>query len=199
MNPLVFSRLPAGLARACEQRGVLLTEYALAVSVRRQRMRLYVRLPLRDGECPRPVMALAREMRISTSRFGVGQRENSQQTPLGLHRVAAKIGGGWPPGAVFKARQMCGYTWQGQPEARIVHRILWLAGLEPGFNQGGEVDSYRRYIYLHGFGDPLALGRPASHGCIHVGTEDLLWLYDLLPVGTLVWIDWDWQENGGGG
>ncbi|WCJ58730.1 L,D-transpeptidase [Fontisphaera persica] len=192
MNPPALCRLPAAFERACERRGVLLTEYALAVSVQRQRLRLFVRLPWRHSAAPRPAVALVREMLISTSRFGVGQQENSQQTPLGLHRVAAKIGGGWPPGAVFKARQMCGYTWQGQPQARIVHRILWLAGLEPGFNQGGRVDSFRRYIYLHGFSDPLALGRPASHGCIHLGADDLLLLFDLLPVGTLVWIGRDW-------
>ncbi|MCX8156495.1 MAG: L,D-transpeptidase [Verrucomicrobiae bacterium] len=192
MNHLAWNRLPAAFERACERRGVLPTEYALAVSVRRQRMRLYVRVPWRRGGLPRPEMMQVREMRISTSRFGVGQQENSNQTPLGLHRIAAKIGGGWPVGAVFKARQMCGYTWQGQPQARIVHRILWLAGLEPGVNQGGTVDSFRRYIYLHGFSDPLALGRPASHGCIHVGTEDLLLLFDLLPVGTLVWMGMDW-------
>ena len=192
MTAPVFSPLPAAFERACARRGVLPTLYALAVSVQRQRMRLYVRLPWRRGARPWPAMALAREMRVSTSRFGVGQQENSHQTPLGLHRVAAKVGGGWPPGAVFKARQMCGYTWQGQPEARIVHRILWLSGLEPGVNQGGTVDSFRRYIYLHGFSDPLALGRPASQGCIHVGTDDLLVLFDLLPVGTLVWIGRDW-------
>lgn len=192
MTAPVFSPLPAAFERACARRGVLPTLYALAVSVQRQQMRLYVRLPWRRGARPWPAMALTREMRVSTSRFGVGQQENSHQTPLGLHRVAAKVGGGWPPGAVFKARQMCGYTWQGQPEARIVHRILWLSGLEPGINQGGTVDSFRRYIYLHGFSDPLALGRPASHGCIHVGTDDLLVLFDLLPVGTLVWIGRDW-------
>lgn len=191
-GPALTPSLPAAFTRACERRGVLPTEHVLAISVSRQRMRLHVRLPWRHGEMPRPAFAVAREMRISTSRFGVGQQENSHQTPLGLHRVAAKIGGGWPVGAVFKARQMTGYVWQGQPEAHIVHRILWLAGLEPGWNQGGTVDSFRRYIYLHGFSDPLALGRPASHGCIHVGTEDLLQLFDLLPVGTLVWIGMDW-------
>jgi len=169
-----------------------MTEYALAIHVPRQQMRLYVRLPFRHSDLPRPAVALLREMPVSTSRFGVGQRENSRQTPLGLHRIAAKAGGGWPVGAVFKGRQMCGYTWQGQPQAPIIHRILWLAGLEPGWNQGGEVDSFRRYIYLHGFSDPLALGRPASQGCIHVGTDDLMLLFDLLPLGTLVWIGMDW-------
>jgi lipoprotein-anchoring transpeptidase ErfK/SrfK len=75
------------------------------------------------------------------------------------------------------------------PDATIVHRIFWLEGLEPGFNRGGAVDSFQRYIYIHGFADETTLGRPASHGCIHLSAADLIPLYDWLPEGTLVWID----------
>jgi hypothetical protein len=125
---------------------------------------------------------------ISTSRFGVGQAEDSQRTPLGLHRVAAKIGAGQPIGTVFRARRAVGLTWQGQPQAAIAHRILWLEGLEPGFNRGGRVDSFRRFIYIHGVGDETTLGRPSSRGCIHVAAANLLPLFDRVPVGTLVWI-----------
>jgi hypothetical protein len=131
---------------------------------------------------------MLRRYRISTSRFGLGQTENSNQTPLGLHRIAQKIGGGWPLGAVFKSRQFVGFTWQGLPQAAIVHRILWLEGLEPGYNCGGQVDSHRRYIYIHGYSDESTLGRPQSRGCVHVAAADLLPLYDRLPVGTLVWM-----------
>ncbi len=125
---------------------------------------------------------------ISTSRFGIGQIINSNQTPLGLHRIARKVGAGHPVGTVFRGRQAVGFTWQGQPGASIVHRILWLDGLEPGFNRGGEVDTFKRYIYIHGFGDETTLGRPQSLGCIHVAAADLMPLFDFLPVGTLVWI-----------
>jgi hypothetical protein len=79
-------------------------------------------------------------------------------------------------------------TWQGWPDGAIVHRILWLEGLEPGFNCGGTVDSHQRYIYIHGFGDETTLGRMQSCGCIHVGASDLMPLFELIPVGTLVWI-----------
>jgi hypothetical protein len=89
---------------------------------------------------------------------------------------------------VFKARQPVGLTWQGRSDGSIVHRILWLEGLEPGFNRGGEVDTFRRYIYIHGFGDETTLGRPQSCGCIHLAAVDLMPLYERLPVGTLVWI-----------
>jgi hypothetical protein len=130
-----------------------------------------------------------RPMRCSTSRFGTGQREGSFCTPLGLHRVAAKIGGGWPIGTVFENRAPAGLTWDGLPFAPIAHRIFWLEGLEQGCNRGGDVDSYKRCIYIHGVGDESTLGRPASRGCIHLSANDLLPLYDEIPVGTLVWID----------
>jgi hypothetical protein len=125
---------------------------------------------------------------ISTSRFGTGQKSGSNKTPLGLHRVAEKIGGGHPIGTAFRNRQAVGLTWQGLPDAPIAHRILWLEGLEPGFNQGGEIDTHSRYIYFHGIGDETTLGRPASRGCIHVAAGDLIGLFDRVPSGTLVWI-----------
>ena len=68
------------------------------------------------------------------------------------------------------------------------HRILWLEGLEPGFNRGGNVDSHARYIYIHGTGNETTLGRPDSHGCVHLAADDLMPLYDKVPEGTLVWI-----------
>ncbi|MBC8002270.1 MAG: L,D-transpeptidase [Opitutaceae bacterium] len=126
--------------------------------------------------------------RCSTSKFGIGSVANSNCTPLGLHRIAKKIGGGWPVASVFKGRQHVGYTWDGLPIAPITDRIFWLEGLEPGRNRGGQVDTFARYIYVHGTGDEPTLGRPASHGCIHLSSNDLLPLHDLLPAGTLVWI-----------
>jgi hypothetical protein len=131
---------------------------------------------------------LRKTFRCSTSRFGIGEKAGSNMTPRGLHRIAEKIGGGWPAGAVFKSRQFVGYTWQGMPEALITTRILWLEGLESGFNRGGDLDSHARYIYIHGTGNPLTLGRPASHGCTYLADHDLVALYDKLPSGTLVWI-----------
>jgi hypothetical protein len=125
---------------------------------------------------------------ISTSTFGIGQVQDSNCTPLGLHCVARKVGAGAPIGTVFRYRQPIGFTWAGIPEAKIAHRILWLEGLEPGFNRGGNVDSFRRCIYIHGFGDEKTLGRPKSCGCIHVAARDLMPLFDLVPAGTLVWI-----------
>jgi hypothetical protein len=113
---------------------------------------------------------------------------NSRQTPAGLHQIAEKVGAGRPIGTVFRSRQAIGLTWDGSPGASIVHRILWLDGLEPGRNRGGNVDSFQRYIYIHGFGDETKLGRPQSSGCIHLAASDLIPLFDRLAAGTLVWI-----------
>ena len=180
-------RLPKEFLRAARRIGVAPTRYALAVNIAAQSMLLFAR-SRRPSSSRFPSYDFRRRYLISTSRFGVGQAMNSNCTPLGLHRIAQKIGGGHPIGTVFRSRQPVGFTWQGMPDASIVHRILWLEGLEPGLNRGGDVDTFRRYIYLHGFGDESTLGRPQSRGCIHLAAADLLPLYDLLPAGTLVWI-----------
>ena len=178
-------QFPDQLRLVVRRAGARFTRYALTVSVLTQRMYLYERHLLDEFF---PLYGLRQRFVISTSAFGIGQRENSNQTPLGLHRVARKIGGGDMVGTVFRGRVPVGLTWQGMPEARIAHRILWLDGLEGGKNSGGNVDSFNRYIYIHGVGDELTLGRPASHGCIHLGANDLIRLHDLVPEGTLVWI-----------
>jgi hypothetical protein len=173
----------------CKTQGVVPTSFIFIVSVANQTVWLFKKptaflCPICHNKMYDPV----KKMRCSTSRFGISQVAGSNGTPLGLHRVVEKIGGGWPVGTVFKGRKPVGYTWQGMPDAKITTRILWLEGLEPGFNCGGNVDSHARYIYIHGTGDQTTIGKPVSHGCIHVADADLIPLYDLLPSGTLVWI-----------
>jgi hypothetical protein len=178
------SKLPLAFRQTRRRLGIPATRFLLVVNVRKQRMALVQ--PLSDLDALDGLVQ--RTFRISTSRFGIGQAENSNRTPLGLHRIARKVGGGWPVGAVFKSRKMMGYTWQGRNGSAITNRILWLEGMEPGFNRGTGVDTFTRYIYIHGTSDEPSLGRPASHGCIHLSGADILPLYDLLPLGTLVWI-----------
>jgi hypothetical protein len=171
------TNLPADCLAACERLGIAPTPHLLTASVAAQSVSHFA-----HGR-------LVRTMPASTSRFGIGQLEGSQCTPLGLHRVAEKFGFGAPAGTVFKARQPVGHI--SQPEfahAKITTRILWLDGLEPGFNQGGNVDSHTRYIYVHGTGDQGSIGQPASHGCIHLADADLIPLFDLLESGSLIWI-----------
>jgi hypothetical protein len=175
--------LCAPCLQKCRQLGVVPGRFVLAVSIDLQTAWLFEAPASKDGE-----YQSVKTMRCSTSRFGIGQMEGSNQTPLGLHRVVEKIGDGWPAGTVFKGRQPVGFTWNGMPDAKITTRILWLEGLEPGYNQGGNVDSHQRYIYIHGTADQTGIGKPASCGCVHLADEDLIPLFDRLPSGALVWI-----------
>jgi L,D-transpeptidase YbiS len=178
--------IPPEAVRACARHGVTPTRYFLAVNISRQTTSVFAR-PVATGT-PDRRHKLVKALRCSTSKFGIGESADSNMTPRGLHRIAKKIGGGWPVGTAFTSRQVTGFTWSGKPMAPITTRIFWLEGLEPGFNRGGNVDTHARYIYIHGTGNETTLGRPDSHGCVHLATVDLMPLYDLLPEGTLVWI-----------
>jgi hypothetical protein len=129
---------------------------------------------------------------ISTGLNGVGERHGSGCTPRGLHRVRLRIGDGCPEGAVFRARRPTGEVYGPELEAAcpgrdwILTRILWLTGCEPGRNRGGDVDTLRRFIYIHGCPDSAPMGEPRSHGCIRMRNADLIELFGLTPVGTPV-------------
>jgi hypothetical protein len=172
-----LKNLPSDFLTACEKNKIAPTQFVLTVNIAEQTVSLFVQ------------NKFVKKLSCSTSRFGIGQTEGSNCTPLGLHRIAEKIGAGEPVGTVFKSRKVVGHT--SQPEfadAKITTRILWLEGLEDGFNRGGNVDSHARYIYIHGTADQKSIGKPSSHGCIHLADADLIPLFDLLPSGTLVWI-----------
>jgi UDP-N-acetylmuramate--alanine ligase len=128
---------------------------------------------------------------VSTSRFGNGIRENSFKTPLGIHRIKEKIGSGAPPGRIFKGRKDTGIDWdQASIEDNLIlTRILRLEGLEEGINKGAGVDSYDRYIYIHGTNREDLVGTPLSHGCLALRNSDILRLFDIVREGTLVYID----------
>lgn len=132
---------------------------------------------------------------VSTARKGVGERSGSEQTPRGRHYVRARIGRGLPRGAVLRGRRPTGEVWsaelaRAQPGRDwILTRILWLCGCEPGRNRLGEVDSQRRYIYIHGTPDSEPMGVPLSHGCIRMRNDDILELFERVPAGTPVDID----------
>lgn len=129
---------------------------------------------------------------VSTGQAGFGNLRDSGCTPTGLHRISDRFGDDAPLGAVFKARQPTGEIVKETPEdARgdyITTRILWLDGLEPGINRGGEVDSHARYIYIHGTPHVHQLGKPVSAGCVRMGNQDIQTLFDLVSVDTFVLI-----------
>jgi hypothetical protein len=173
----------ADFSRTCRQQGVVPTRYLLTVNIAKQTTTLWER----DNDYL-PAFRSVKTYRCSTSKYGIGEKAGSNMTPRGLHRVAKKIGGGWPVGAAWKSRELIGFTWTNQPMTPIAHRIFWLEGLEPGRNRGEGIDTYARYVYIHGTGNEPTIGRPDSHGCVHLAANDLIPLYDKLPQGTLVWI-----------
>ena len=132
---------------------------------------------------------------ISTATNGGGERVGSEKTPRGLHEVRELIGHGMPSGAIFVARQWTGEVCTpelqaGNPERDwMLSRLIWLAGLEVGKNCGGDVDTFARYIYIHGTPDSEPVGEPHSHGCIRMRNADVIALFDMVDTGTLVRID----------
>ncbi len=129
---------------------------------------------------------------ISTSKFGLDEKNGSFCTPRGAHIVRAKIGADEPLGAVFVRRRPTGEVWTPALHERypgrdwILTRILWLSGCERGKNRLGEVDTMRRYIYIHGTPDTAELGKPGSIGCVRMRNRDVAELFELVPAYTPV-------------
>lgn len=146
------------------------------------------RLQLRRGD------EVVMDVLVSTAGNGPGEVANSNCTPRGWHTIRAKIGDGCEANTVFVGRRPTGELYtpelhQQHPKRDwILTRILWLSGLEPGCNRLGNVDTMRRYIYIHGTPDSVELGRPGSHGCVRMRNSDMIRLFDLVPAGTKVWI-----------
>ena len=131
---------------------------------------------------------------VSTSKYGEGQTENSFKTPLGLHEIKEKIGHKAPINTIFTARVNTNKRADVQIKQNdteddfVTSRILWLDGLEDGINRGLGVDSYNRYIYIHGTHEEGLIGQKASHGCIRMFNNDVIELFDIVSEGTKVQI-----------
>ena len=129
---------------------------------------------------------------VSTAVKGAGECRDSEKTPRGRHVVRARVGGGLPVNTVFVGRRPTGEIYSSELAAMypdrdwILTRILWLSGLEVGKNRLGDVDTMQRMIYIHGFPDDKPIGEPGSHGCIRMRNTDLIELFDITPVGTVV-------------
>jgi L,D-transpeptidase YbiS len=135
---------------------------------------------------------LLRRYPVSTAANGAGEVCGSEQTPRGRHLVRAKIGGDQPINTVFRSRRPTGEIYtpelgETQPERDwILSRILWLSGMQPGFNRLGDCDTMRRYIYIHGTPDETFEQAPRSHGCIRMRNADLVEFFDLVTPYTPV-------------
>lgn len=134
---------------------------------------------------------LHRLFAISSSRFGSGNKEGSYQTPRGLHSIVEKIGKGLPSGSILRDRLDTGVVWTPAitEDNLILSRVLRLRGLEAGINSGPGIDSFDRYIYIHGTNQEASIGTPISHGCICMKNRDIIELFDLIEEGTIVIID----------
>ncbi len=152
------------------------------VSVSRQRL-----FRIRDW-------VILRSYPVSTASRGTGSSAGSLQTPLGLHRICRKFGDGVPLGGILKGRRYRGQVAEilNDPididEDHVTTRGLWLCGLEPGLNQGEGIDSFERYIYIHGTPEEGLIGRPASDGCVRMHNRSVIELYDATPLDRLVLI-----------
>jgi L,D-transpeptidase YbiS len=136
--------------------------------------------------------ALIKHYAVSTAVNGAGELSGSYCTPRGQHVIRAKIGAGQPKNAVFVRRRPTGEIYTPElgelfPERDwILTRILWLSGCEPGFNRLGEVDTMRRYIYIHGTANEASMGMPDSHGCVRMRNTDVIDLFDRVEAGVPV-------------
>lgn len=157
---------------------------AVWVSVSQQRLTIFEgRVPIWSEQC-------------ATALNGIGSEMGSHKTPLGWHSVSEKMGDGAPWGQVFRSRAATKEVWKpggNTKEDLVLTRLLWLDGLEPGKNKGRNaagknVDSKQRCIYIHGTNAEEQIGTPTSHGCVRLTNDNVIEVYELLPVGTLVLI-----------
>lgn len=154
----------------------------LYISLKNQRMYHY-----KEG-------TVAKDYIISGAAKGAGNQSGSNQTPTGLHNICQKIGDDVPLGGILKSKVYTGkvatiYTDSTDVEEdHVTTRIMSLCGEEPGINKGGKVDSFNRYVYIHGTPEEGLLGKPASHGCIRMVNQEVVDLYNEVEKGTLVLI-----------
>tara|TARA_B100000927_G_scaffold283747_1_gene271845 strand:- start:229 stop:834 length:606 start_codon:yes stop_codon:yes gene_type:complete len=131
---------------------------------------------------------------ISSSKFGEGSIENSFKTPLGMHQIKEKIGEDVEENTIFISRvdtqkkaDIIKNTFDSDNDF-VTSRILWLDGMEEGINKGKGIDSYDRYIYIHGTQEEGLIGTKASHGCIRMFNNDVIELFKKVKEGTKVLI-----------
>lgn len=157
--------------------------YKLVVDVSEQSMQVL------QGE------ELLKTYQVSTALNGVGEQMGSECTPRGKHIITEKIGADCEANTVFVGREPTGEIYKvGMRDEFpdrdwILTRIMWLGGCEPGCNQGGEVDSHDRYIYIHGTPDDVDMTIPGSRGCVRMQNNDIIELFDLVDINTEVIIN----------
>ena len=172
--------LKKSLRKLQSQFGLESNQFAILVSISKQKLHL-----IKNAE-------IIKTYPISTSKYGIGNKKGSHKTPLGMHRISEKEGEGAEIGAIFRWCRNTGkiakiYTDNTDiPKDLITTRIMRLKGLELAINKGKGIDSYKRGIFIHGTPEEGLIGKPASHGCVRMKNKDVIELFNLVPVGTLV-------------
>jgi lipoprotein-anchoring transpeptidase ErfK/SrfK len=155
-------------------------------------MRIAISIPAQTLELFGDQDRLLKRYVVSTATNGAGEQSGSYCTPRGRHLIRAKVGAGETANTVFVRRRPTGEIWTPALAAAnpnrdwILTRILWLSGCEPGLNRLGNVDTMRRYVYIHGSPDNVAMGTPGSIGCVRMRNNDIIELFDLVPPYTPV-------------
>ena len=145
-------------------------------------------LELRQDQC------VLKSFPVSTAKNGPGEKFGSECTPTGRHRIRAKIGAGLPLKSVFVGRRPTNEIYSPELALKypdrdwILTRILWLGGMDPRKNRFGDVDTAKRYIYIHGSPDAHVTDTPDSHGCIRMKNNDIFELFDLVDSQTYILI-----------
>ena len=165
----------------CREQNYTLTPQWIYVSISRQRLYFYEHNKLEAIFV------------ISTSLYGVSSLKDSLGTPLGLHKIADKIGDDAVAGMVFIGRKSTGKVYTEYQDWRfrgyVTTRIIRLKGLEFGKNLGGDCDTYNRYIYIHGVSDESRIGMPYTHGCIGMLNHEIVHFYKMIKADSLLLID----------
>ena len=168
-------------AGVCSSLGLNVADHVLIASVEHQRINHF-----QYGKSDKAYV-------MSSSKNPPSCIEGSLGTPWGLHEVCEKIGDGEQLGMVFEGRESIGLRfWECDEEKMlknlITTRILRLSGLQQGVNRGGDVDTYDRYVYIHGTNHEDRLGSPSSSGCLQLGNLDVLEVFERIPEGTHLYI-----------
>lgn len=159
--------------------------YKIVVNIQDQTLRVYDLVTSK----------IVKEYRVATAKNGPGEVSGSECTPRGDHIIRAKIGAGERINTVFIGRRPTGEIYHPQLKKNnpkrdwILTRILWLSGKNVGTNRLGNVDTMRRYVYIHGCPDEDQMGIPSSHGCVKMRNADIIELFDMIQTYTRVTIN----------
>ena len=140
---------------------------------------------------PQSPLDVSGNLIVSGNIIGYSDEEGVE---LGMHEIKEKIGENAEINTIFISRintmrkaEIYKSIYDSSNDY-VTSRILWLSGLEEGLNKGSGIDSYDRYIYIHGTHEEGLIGQKASDGCIRMFNKDVVYLFNIVSKGTKVYI-----------